>query len=271
MSEYWDNEANFHGQLHQYSRFGLIAAPYWRMERRLIAKLSLSHLLPTLNNRRLRLLKSDLWNEGVDNKSGDIYDFLGEEKEAVEIVGIDISQVICNSTKNMMYKEEIMIACADMRKLPFRSETFDAIFDVSALDHIHPTQIASVINEYKRTLKDGGILTLIFDSETFWWLRYARKIFNRLRYKHTSSFTLWWCLSPEWIIGKLGESGFTILNEFPLGILSLSPLYLKTWQSKLVRKVVPELLRGLIGSMKFARALKYLFPLSSQHLIVVKK
>lgn len=271
MREYWDSVAKRLTPPPRYSRFGLIVARYWKLERRLITELSLSYLRPTSRRERLLLLKSDLWNEGVDNSSGHICDFLGEGRRTVEIVGIDVSPLICNSAKEKMGNEELMVACADVRKLPFRGETFDAILDVSTLDHIPPTHIGAVINEYEGALKEGGILTLIFDLKTFWWHRYLQRIFNRLRCKETKRFKFSWRLSPDWIKGKLGESGFTILNELPLGILSLSPFFLKTLQRNLAGGVVPKFLNNSVRSVKLTKASKYLFPLSSQYLFVARK
>lgn len=271
MREYWDSVAKSLAPHPKYSRFGLIVAPYWKLERRLIAELSLSYLLPISRSERLLLLKSDLWNEGIDNSSGHICDFVEKAKRTVKTIGMDISPVVCNSAKRRMYNEELMVVCADVKALPFRSETIDIILDVSTLDHIPPTHIAWIIDEYVRTLKEGGILTLIFDSAIFWWLRYLQKIFNRLRCKEGKGFMFSWRLSPDWIKSILGESGFTILNEYPLGILSLSPFFLKASQSNLPWRVVPRLLYGLIKNVKFTKASKYLFPFSSQYLFVARK
>lgn len=231
--------------------------------------LSLSYLLLASTNGRLLLLKSDLWDEGVSSASGHIYDLLRERKKTTEIVGIDVSPVICNFAKMRMCNEEPMVACADVRKLPFGSETFDVILDASTLDHIPPTDIPSVMNEYERILKEGGILTISFDSITFWLC--LRKIYNKLLCREIKTFKFWWRLPPNWIKDKLGECGFTILSEFPLGIFSLSLFFLKTSQSNLVRRVVPKLLRHSLRSMKFTKASRYLFPFSRQYFFIAWK
>jgi len=271
MRDYWDSVAKSLPNPPKCSTFGLIVAPYWKLERRLAAELSLSYLLPASGSKRLLLLKSDLWNEGVDNTGGDIFDFLGGGRRTAEIVGVDVSPVICHSAKRRMGKEELRVACADVRKLPFASEIFDIILDVSTLDHIPPAHIASVVNEYERVLKESGILCLIFDSVTSGWLQYLRRIFNRFRYHQTKRFKFGWRLSPDWIKGRLGESGFTILSEFRLGILSLSPIFLKAAQSNLTGKAVPRLLYSPIRSAKLAKALRSFPPLSTQYLFVARK
>jgi len=271
MREYWDSVANSFSQPPKYSRFGFIVAPYWKLERKLALKMALSYLRPASRNGKLLLLKSDLWNEGIDHISGDIFDFLGKRESTVEVVGIDVSQVICDSARRRKHNGELMIACADVGKLPFGDEVFDIIFDVSALDHIPPSHIPSVINELHRALKVGGILALIFDSVTFWWCNPLRKAFNRLRYKETSEFKFWWRLSPEWIEGKLRANGFAILNGIPLGILSLSPLFLHVWQSSPVEKVAAKPSCDSTKSVTFSKALRYLLPFSSQYLYVSRK
>jgi len=271
MYEYWNKMIEDKSSVPEYSRFGRIVSPYWKLERRLVVELSLSYLQSTSRNRKLLILKSDLWNEGIDSSSGDIHDFLGEWDGTVDTVGIDVSPVICSFAIKKMRNEELTIVCADVRQLPFREETFDAIFDVSTIDHIPPNHVSSVLKEYQRTLIKGGILTLIFDSTTFWWCRYLRKIFNRVRCERAVNFKLWWQYPPEWIKDQLDDCDFTILGSLRLGILSLSPLFLMIRQSVLARGIVSRLLYGSARNVKCIRASQYLLPLSSQHLFILRK
>ena len=252
MREYWDGLAKSYTVPPEASLAGRISASYDKLERRLIIDFSLSYLLPASNS----IL-------------GHIYDLLGEWARTVEIVGIDVSPAICNSAKKKMSNEELMVACADVRKLSFKDETFNIILDLSTLDHIYPAHITSVIREYERAIKEDGIIILVFDWPTFW--PYLVKIFNKIRFKENNTFKLLWRLYPVWIEGKLSESGFTILNEFPLGIFSLSLFFLKTSQSNLVGRVVRPLLYGLIRNAKRTKALRHLFPFSRQYLFIARK
>ncbi|HEY49185.1 MAG TPA: methyltransferase domain-containing protein [Dehalococcoidia bacterium] len=271
MREYWDSVAISLPQKPKYSRFGRMVAPYWRLERRLVVESSLTPLIPASGEEKVLLLKTDLWNEGIDDSAGDIHDFLGDIRRFAEVVGIDVSPIICRSAGSRARDEELKVACADVRRLPFRSGTFDAVLDVSTLDHIPPDNIALVIGEYKRVLREGGTLTLIFDSDTFWWVSYLRNIFNRLRCQGVGEFQFWCKLSPYWVRRKLSEHGFTIRNEFPLGILSLSPLYLIASRSNLVGKLIRSPLCSSVKGAKFTKLSRYLFPLASQYMLVAKK
>jgi len=270
LREYWDDVA-IHLMPFRYSRFGIFLAPYWKLERRLITGLLLSCLSPGREGERRRLLKTDLWNEGVDSSLGQIYEFVGDKKIPLEVFGIDISPVICQSSKIRMRGEGLAVTCSDVRNLPFKDGTFDAILDVSTLDHIPPVDIASVIGEYSRVLKKDGILILVFDAETFRWLRHLRETFNRLRCKGNSSYRFWWRLSPARVKRQLFEAGFTVLNELPLGILSLSPLFLKVLQTGFASRLVPRLLHSLGRILNFTRTSRYLFPFSSQYVFVTRK
>ena len=271
MREYWDGVAAALPQSPRHSRFGLLVSPYWRLERRLAAKLALSYIIPATGDDKLLLLKTDLWNEGIDDTTGDLFYLLEDAKKYTGLIGIDVSPVICHAVRGRISDEELNVACADVRSLPFGDGSFDALLDVSTLDHIPPYNLASVIGEYKRVTKNGGVLALIFDSETFWWVSILRNVFNRLRYHHTGGSEYWWKLSPVRVKYLLVESGFEVLNELPLGIMSMSPFYLKSATGNIARRCIPTNVRDSMRSFKFTKASRYLLPFASQYLFIAQK
>ena len=76
LLEYWDDIAKKTVES-RYSRFGLLLAPYWRLERQLIMKLLLFFLPPLPDDGERILLKTDLWEEGIDSSSWQIFKLLG--------------------------------------------------------------------------------------------------------------------------------------------------------------------------------------------------
>lgn len=271
VREYWDSVARSLPQAPEYSKFGLLVAPYWGLERRLAIELALSYLTTQAGNNNLLMLKTDLWNEGIDSKSGDIFNLLGKMEARTEIVGIDVSQVICNSATKGAGNRELEVACADVRTLPFKDESVAAILDLSTLDHIPTENLSSVVEEYRRILKERGVLILIFDRETFRWVSHLRNIFNRLRGQGSGGYEFWWRLLPGKIKEVLRERRFEILNEFPLGILSTSPIYLRFSRSGIVKKYLSGSFCDLTRIDKFPGVSKYILPLASQYLFIARK
>jgi SAM-dependent methyltransferase len=228
-------------------------------------------LYPYSSGEKSLLLKSDLWNEGVDGSSGNIYDFLGESIRQVKIVGIDISSFVCTSASWKTCHDESMFACGNVELLPFKSDAFNTIFDLSTLDHVSPTLVETVITEYERVLKEGGILAIVFDVENLKGVRHLQKIFNGLRYKDIHTFDYSWRFYPEWIEAKLTGTGFTILHGMPVGILSLSPLFLKAAHISRRSNTVRKLLYILMKNINLVRASRIILPLATQYLFVAMK
>ena len=271
MYEYWDSVARALPRSPVYSLFGRTVAPYWRVERRLAVHLSLSHAPPIPEGARSLVLKTDLWNKGMDSSSGDVFALLPGGGEAVEVVGIDCSPVVCDVAKHGMSCHGAAIACADVSALPFKDEAFDAILDLSTLDHIPPTHTSQVIAEYQRVLKGGGVVALVFDATTYRWQRYLQRAFNRARYSEVAQYQMWWRLSPLRVKCIIRESGLSLLHESPMGILSMSPLLVRVAGSSMIRKAfVGPLYRSGLDA-RLTRLSRYLFPLSSQYLFVARK
>ncbi len=148
MSYLWDNwsEKKHYNKLH--------LELYYHIRRRnlqWLTSMSLSFLSKTTHP---RILKTDLWNEAKRNER-----FFVDTKGLR--IGIDLSNRICKMTKSL-YGEEIPLVQGSIETLPFLSDSFDIIWDISTIDHFdHPEK---VIREYKRVLKSGGILLLIAEN-----------------------------------------------------------------------------------------------------------
>jgi SAM-dependent methyltransferase len=111
----------------------------------------------------LTVLKTDLWNEGIETNR----DVLGrlEDAENTSFVAVDISRTVCRFAKDCLSKSSIVQA--DILNMPFKPDSFDAVLDLSTIDHIPADRIHAVMDEYQRVTKKFGILLLLFwrDSE----------------------------------------------------------------------------------------------------------
>jgi len=108
------------------------------------------------------VLKTDLWNEVVD-KSRNVLDGLLLSGEDLDLYGMDISVEICDRAE-ALYKE-VRVTRGDIRSLPFADRFFDVVLDLSTIDHIPESTLPQAIEEYRRVLKVGGILVLVFWKE----------------------------------------------------------------------------------------------------------
>jgi SAM-dependent methyltransferase len=108
------------------------------------------------------LLKTDLWNEGVECQRDILKQF--ERHDNMKLFGVDIAHVTCVLAKNNLNKVNVLQG--DIRSLPFKDASFDMVLDLSTLDHVPLHQALEAIQEYKRVLKKDGILVLIFWTTT---------------------------------------------------------------------------------------------------------
>lgn len=105
-----------------------------------------------------RVLKTDLWDEAVGEG---LYPTLSARAEAT--VGIDASpgvvRAACDRYPGLVAEE------ADVRRLPFANESFDAAVSNSTLDHFDSAaDILAALRELHRVLEPGGLLVLTLDN-----------------------------------------------------------------------------------------------------------
>ena len=85
------------------------------------------------------------------------------------VVGIDLSFAVEASQKNLGDRANVSVIQADVFRLPFRNETFDAIFSIGVLHHSRDTREAFL--QLPRLLKNGGDLAV-------WLYYYEDQIYN---------------------------------------------------------------------------------------------
>ncbi|MCX6704290.1 MAG: class I SAM-dependent methyltransferase, partial [Candidatus Woesebacteria bacterium] len=111
-------------------------------------------------------------NDGTFSKV--IFDKSG----ANQLVGMDVVEKTIDWAKNHWGKTgKMKFIVADAHKLPFESETFDAVFALEVLEHV--IDPAKVLNEIKKVLKADGYAVFLVPSDsllfrTIWfiWLNF---------------------------------------------------------------------------------------------------
>ena len=98
-----------------------------------------------------KLLKLDLWNE-VNNTR--ILSWAA--KRHANVYGIDISSYLVEKTEENFKKDQLRgtFLCCDMRELDFPDDSFDLIYTMGTIEHVHDYYIAA--REIYRVLKPGG-------------------------------------------------------------------------------------------------------------------
>lgn len=119
--------------------------------------------LRNIQSKTISLLKTDLWNEGIEYER----DILGEYEnfKNLDIYGIDISRLTCLQAKSRLKKTHV--SRGHICTLPFKSNFFSIILDLSTLDHVDEKQALIVLREYSRVLRKNGILVLVFWHKSF--------------------------------------------------------------------------------------------------------
>jgi len=104
------------------------------------------------------VLKTDAYNERKDEPKGGIVRNLFMKPENCFLLEYDAT--VCAETRRL--HSELQIVQGDIRRIPFRDEMFDAVLDLSTLDHIPMDDMPLALAGYARVLKEDGQLLLIF-------------------------------------------------------------------------------------------------------------
>lgn len=110
----------------------------------------------------------------IGSADGTFTEVIANQSGAKKVIGIDILK---NSVKyaNQRFKKDkrLEFLVADAHKLPFKSNRFEAVFCLEALEHIFDPQ--KVLFEIKRVLKPGGYVIILVPTDSLlfkilWWI-----------------------------------------------------------------------------------------------------
>jgi len=96
-------------------------------------------------------------------------------KQGFHVSAFDLSEEATEHLKLWAEKENLFIEIinADMLKLPYDDNTFDAIFAYHVISHTDSVGAKNIINEMSRVLKIGGEIYLTLCSKDTWSYKYA--------------------------------------------------------------------------------------------------
>ena len=85
------------------------------------------------------------------------------------VVGVDLSKAVEAAAENLAGFDDVAIAQADLRKLPFAPATFDLVFSLGVLHHT-PNTFES-LSRIATLVKPGGVLAIwVYSSKLRWTL-----------------------------------------------------------------------------------------------------
>ena len=88
-----------------------------------------------------------------------------ENTKARKIIGVDVLESSINwAKKHWRTNKRMKFLVADVHKLPFNNNTFDAVFSLEMLEHIYKPRNA--LKEIKRVMKRGGYGIFLVPSES---------------------------------------------------------------------------------------------------------
>jgi SAM-dependent methyltransferase len=133
-----------------------------------------------------RVLKTDLWDEAV---GGGLVPAL--RALAARIDAIDVAGEVAEAAQS--HYPELGVTVADVRRMPFADETFDAVVSNSTLDHFGSAiEIKASLSEIARVLRPGGALVLTLDNPRNLLVAATKALprtqLNRLWLRHSAVF-----------------------------------------------------------------------------------
>ena len=152
----------------------------------------------------LKLLKYDLYNEATG--TGGTMRWL--MSKGYNCYGVDISQEVVKLARKNFSKEipvNKYFKVGDVRKLPFKDNTFDVVFSFGTIEHIRENQKAC--EEAFRVLKPGGIFITNVNNKINIWGNYlineaTNVLFSKI-ISYEPSFSPW--AQKSWVV----NSGFS--------------------------------------------------------------
>jgi SAM-dependent methyltransferase len=97
----------------------------------------------------LKVFKTDLWDEAKNTRI-----LTWASAHGAHAYGIDISGPIVTQARAGFGENALRCTVSDVRALPFRNDSFDAIYSMGTIEHFDETEVA--VAEIARVLKPGG-------------------------------------------------------------------------------------------------------------------
>jgi ubiquinone/menaquinone biosynthesis C-methylase UbiE len=120
----------------------------------------------------------------VATGSGEMFRRLLDANRSGATVGVDLSPRMAARTQRAALRRfpGVQAACqaVDARNMPFRNETFDAIFCCYLLELLSADDIVSTVGEFRRVLRDRGRLSLVLIGQNTAVFNSVYKVLGRV-------------------------------------------------------------------------------------------
>ncbi len=138
------------------------------------------------------------------------------------VTAVDISEQMIKRVRNLEL-QNVCIEKADVERLPFPNETFDAVVCLEAL--VHFDHLENVFLEFNRVLKPGGILIVDFDNK-YGLIRILKNFFDYFFKKFDSAYrnerewrmNIFTTLTKGEVISLIKKCNFKIRDKFFIGV-----------------------------------------------------
>jgi len=162
----------------------------------------------------LAILKTDLWNEILGGPRDIAGHFQG--RQGCQFIGVDVVRQVCVEAHSRL--PAVRVVQADIRSLPFRAGSFDAVLDLSTLDHLPNAEVTRTIDEYRRVLRNGGVLLVIFWQRSLLMRQrlWLKRLLGRREKPDQHYF-------PRAAVRASLGSGLVVVKEFVAGLLLIPP------------------------------------------------
>jgi ubiquinone/menaquinone biosynthesis C-methylase UbiE len=105
----------------------------------------------------------------VATGSGEMFRRLVRANRSGATIGVDLSPNMAartqRSARGKFPAARTHCQAVDARRMPFRNDSFDAVFCCYLLELLSPEDIVSTLHEFRRVLRDGGRLTVVLISQ----------------------------------------------------------------------------------------------------------
>ena len=178
--------------------------------------------LPELKG--LRIMKTDMWDEAKNTRI-----LRWVSGQGADCYGIDISLPIVMQAKSEFGSLDLRVPRADVRWLPYRDQSFDAIYSMGTVEHFDETEQA--ISEIYRVLRPGGRAIIGVPNR---WDPFLRPLMVAVMYRlGLYGYGFEKSYSRKALRQMLERAGFRVENEsgilFIPGWLRILDLACNTW------------------------------------------
>lgn len=152
-----------------------------------------------------QILKMDAYNELLDVP---IDGGIANNVPGAKFTVLEFETLYARKVERMY--PNLRVVLGDIRKLPFKKETFDIIADLSTIDHVSVKSLPQVFKGYDRVLKPGGKAIIIA------WLTNNPMVSDETERRHQVWQSISQYFFPYTEFSNLLQEHFNIISTEPV-------------------------------------------------------